>query len=408
MTTTIDLDKTTPKWPEALVDLTARRITIGGITTTLASTDLKTEAVELVARQATAHGHPIRVKATTADGWVQRMIVTADRQVVLVGKKTDPPVSTTAPDRKGRRKAEGKHGPKAVDAPGPANPIRKVTATVPRWMRFVFIGVAVVMVAGIAVIALAGGKGKAAGSSSPAGVSEVPPAGTIYTEQVPAGWSNHAAWTVPIAPKAPAPVTDPATGNTALIEGTRDELFLRLRDQDGRALWTAPLDRMPTYGPTLVTVNGQTRVLITERDTLTYWSAVQSPGDPAVIDLPRGTKIAGGNPGPNPLFLIGKGTAGYLDDGQLRTVEVLPLTQALATFDGGVLMWQDNLHTWWKVTADEPPHRFVPAPGFNATVNPPDPPRTRGATGLVTVVGHGPAHLMVMSSGDLYALTRAG
>ena len=63
MPSTVELDKSTPKWPEALINLSApAKITVGGLTTPLTSLDVRAEAVELVAKQAAAHGHPIRAK----------------------------------------------------------------------------------------------------------------------------------------------------------------------------------------------------------------------------------------------------------------------------------------------------------------------------------------------------------
>jgi hypothetical protein len=107
---TVELDKSTPKWPEALINLSApAKITVGGLTTPLTSPDVRAEAVELLAQQAAAHGHPIRAKATTDDGWVQRMIVTEHEQVILIGKR--PPA--TPPPKPGTTGKAGKSTPAA-------------------------------------------------------------------------------------------------------------------------------------------------------------------------------------------------------------------------------------------------------------------------------------------------------
>ena len=146
MPSTVELDKSTPKWPEALINLSApAKITVGGLTTQLTSLDVRAEAVALLAQQAAAHGHPIRAKATTDDGWVQRMIVTEAGQVVLIGK----PPPTTPPPKPGKTGKAGKSTPAA--------PIKRAVglfAKVPAWFRWVVIGAVVALVLALLVLVL--------------------------------------------------------------------------------------------------------------------------------------------------------------------------------------------------------------------------------------------------------------
>lgn len=67
-----------PGWPETIIDLTARTITLGAVTRPLTGLDVEAEILPLLAAQATDHGHPVRATFTAADGWTRRMIVTAD------------------------------------------------------------------------------------------------------------------------------------------------------------------------------------------------------------------------------------------------------------------------------------------------------------------------------------------
>lgn len=400
MTTTVDLDKTTPKWPEALIDLTARRITISGVTTTLTDTDVRAEAVGLVARQAQAAGHPIRAKATTADGWVQRMIVTENGQVELVGKRPAPP---PAPKTGKAKPTQG--------GTTPAAPLKRTGrfSQVPRWFRWAIAGAAALMVLGVAVIILAGGRKH---DDTPASTTPpIPLAGEVYTETPPPGWSTHAAWVVQLAPRAPKPVTDPGTGFTAAVTPTDlsapglgpfndGDLFLSVLAADGHTVWAAPLDRIPTFGPVLSQVDGVTSVVIVEQRTTTYWPI--TGGAPVVIDMPAGAR-ATPNPGGAVLFTIGP-KAGYLSGGQMQTVEVLPLTKALAAIDGGVLEWQADRQVWWLVSATAPPARTVVNADIAALVLKHPTPRPK--PGELVPTGHTEQLLMVVSAGRLYALTR--
>ena len=142
MPSTVELDKSTPKWPEALINLgPPAKITVGGLTTPLTSLDVRAEAVDLVAKQAAAHGHPIRAKATSNDGWTQRMIVTEHGQVVLIGK---PPPTTASPKT-------------AKPKPTPAAPIKRAAArfaTVPSWFRWVILGAVAALLLAVLVLVL--------------------------------------------------------------------------------------------------------------------------------------------------------------------------------------------------------------------------------------------------------------
>jgi hypothetical protein len=395
---TVELDKSTPKWPEALINLSApAKITVGGLTTPLTSLDVRAEAVELLAKQAAAHGHPIRAKATTDDGWVQRMIVTEHGQVVLIGKR--PP--TTPPPKTSQRKA------------GPAAPITRAAErfdAVPAWFRWVVIGAVVALVLALLVLVLHRTPDPA--QDAPPPVPPIPAPGQVYTETPPPGWSTHAAWVVPLATHSPSPVTDPATGFTAAITPTDqsapglgpfddNDLYLSVLAPDGHTAWAAPLDRLPVLGPVLATIDGAATVVIVDARTATYWPL--TGGTPTVVDLPAGAR-ATENPGTSVLFALGRGRAGYLSAGKVKIVDVLPRTKPLAAVDGAVLQWQQDKHAWWNVSAAAPPRRVTVTPGIAAAVLPPV--HAKPVPGQLVPTGHTSDLLMVVTAGRLYALTR--
>lgn len=397
MPSTVELDKSTPKWPEALINLgPPAKITVGGLTTPLTSGDVRAEAVDLVAKQAAAHGHPIRAKATSNDGSTQRMIVTEHGQVVLTGK----PRPTTAPPKT------------AKPNPTPAAPIKRAAArfgAVPGWFRWVILGAVAALLLAVLVLVL---------HRKPVPVEEttpapppIPPAGEVYTETPPPGWSTHAAWVVPIA--APAPVTDPVTGFTAAITPTDQsapglgpfndgDLYLSVLAPDGHTAWAAPLDRKPVFGPKLATIDGVETVVIVEARTATCWPL--TGGTATVVDLPAGARADTKNPGTSVLFIVGQNRAGYLSAGVMKLVDVLPLTKAVAAVDGGVMQWQEDKHTWWRVTADAQPRRVTATPAIAAAVLPPI--HHKPVRGQLIPTGRTTDLLMVVSGDRLYALTR--
>ena len=397
-TSTIDLDRTTPKWPEALINLSApARITVGGLTTVLTSPDVRAEAVDLVAQQAAAYGHPIRAKATTDDGWTQRMIVTEAGEVVLIGK----PPPAAPPPKPGKKKA------------APAAPIERAAGrfgTVPGWFRWVIIGVVAALVLAVLVLVLHRRPDPTPGAAPP---PPIPPPGEVYTQTPPAGWSTHAAWVVPLAPRSPAPVTDPVTGYTAALTPTdqsapglgpfdENDLFLSALAPDGHTAWAAPLDGKPVLGPVLATIDGVETVVIVATRTATYWPL--TGGQPTVVDLPTGVHAAAKNPGTGVLFTVGQTRAGYLSAGTVQVVDVLPLTKPLAAVDGAVLQWQQDNHAWWRVSAGTPPRRVTVTPTIAAAVLPPV--HVKPVPGQLIPTGRTADLLMVVTAGRLYALTK--
>ena len=398
MPSTVELDKSTPKWPEALINLSApAKITVGGLTTPLTSLDVRAEAVELLAQQAAAHGHPIRAKATTDDGWVQRMIVTEHEQVILIGK----PPPTTPPPKTSKGKA------------GPAAPIKRAAerfATVPPWFRWVTIGAVVALVLALLVLVLHRKPDPQQAATPPA--PPIPAPGQVYTETPPPGWSTHAAWVVPLGIHSPAPVTDPVTGFTAAITPTdqsapglgpfdKNDLYLSALAPDGHTAWAAPLDRLPVLGPVLATIDGVQTVVIVETRTATYWPL--TGGTPTVVDLPAGAR-ATKNPGTSVLFIVGQGRAGYLSAGKVQIVDVLPRTKPLAAVDGAVLQWQEDRHAWWRVSVNTAPRRVTVTPAIATATVPPVHPKP--IPGQLVPTGHTSDLLMVVTAGRLYALTR--
>ncbi len=396
-----DLDRATPKWPEAVITLgSPPSVMISGVTTPLTHADVQAEAVALIAKQASAHGHPIRVRAVT-DHWVQRMIVTADAQVTLL---VNPPAPISEP-RKGSRR--------------PAKPITKTAAatsagrfsSVPGWFKWAALGCTAVMLLAVAVMVFHRPSSPAAQGPPPA--PPIPPAGDIYTETAPRGWTTHAAWVVPLADRAPDPVTDPGTGYTAAITPTDqqapglgpfnpDALFLSVLAADGHTVWATPLGAIPAYGPALAQIDGALTVAVVTGRTIQYWPL--TGGDPTTVDLPSGTRVVPDTPGTSLLFNTDTTTAGYLHGGALQTVKVLPRTKPIAANDGTVLLYQDKADTWWKVSADTTPTRTDVTLKVAAAANPPKTPKP--VDGELKPTGQGAGLLMVVSQNQLYALTK--
>lgn len=403
MTTTAanDLDRATPKWPEAVITLSSPpSVTISGITTALAGPDVKGEAIALIAKQAGTHGHPIRVRAV-ADNWVQRMIVTADAQVTLLGIPPGPatPKNGKSPAAKPITKTAGKK---------PAGRFNSV----PGWFKWAVLGAALVTVLAAGVMLFHQPAAPVAEGPTPP-APPIPPAADIYTETAPVGWTTHAAWVVPLADRAPDPVTDPATGLTAAVTPTDqhapnlgpfdpDELFLSVLAADGHTVWATPLDGIPTYGPTLAQIDGTLTVAIVTSRTVQYWPL--TGGDSTTVTLTTGTRAVPDTPGTSLLFTAGTTTAGYLQDGALQLVTVLPRTTPIAAADGAVLLYQDKADTWWQISATTTPARTDVNPQVAASVNPPKAPKP--VDGELIPTGQGAGLLMVVSQNQLYALTK--
>lgn len=356
-TTTIDrLDRDTPKWPEV-------RITIGDVTTVTVSgvvTPVADEATALAraAAQARTLGRPIRARLTTADGDLYRLIVSADGTVTEIDDNTAAPVPSQA------------SAAAAVDAP----PAKKRTTTgvlsrfpaplrpIIKWGTPVF-GVLVVASVGVLIFH---GKGDATDQTAPPSAA-VPPAGQLYTELPPPGWSAQAAWVVDLAEDAPAPVV--AADGTVVavtaqdhsaIPATGDDRYLSVLEADGRTRWAVPLDTAPRLGPVILTVDGAQVVMVAGTRDLTYWPLTGGPE--TVVDLPTGAKVT-----PTGLVELRDEHLGYLHDGGLATVESLPRTEPAIAVDGAVLVTQPDTGTWWALRAGEDPAAVHPIPPDGAT-----------------------------------------
>ena len=127
---------------------------------------------------------------TTADGQEQQLIVTPDGVVV-------PATADPAPAK-----------PKAKPAAK-----RRWLDRFPRPVRWAGLALGVLTAASLVVIVTDGKPDEA--HAAPTVQSPAPPAGQLYTELAPPGWSTQAAWVAPIADRPPA--TDPVTGVTAAI-----------------------------------------------------------------------------------------------------------------------------------------------------------------------------------------------
>ena len=136
-------------------------------------------------------------------------------------------------------------------------------------MRWAGLGLAVLTAAALVVIVVHGDTAPAAAAAGPA-AAPVPPAGRLYTQLGPPGWSQQAGWVLPIT-AGTVPVTDPVTGVTVAITpqdrstqdtagqrvGPRDR-WLSVLEPDGRTRFAAPLDAAPRFGPVITRVDGAT------------------------------------------------------------------------------------------------------------------------------------------------------
>ena len=157
------------------------------------------------------------------------------------------------------------------------------------------------------------------------------------------------------------------------------------------------------FGPELATIDGVETVVIVEARTATYWPL--TGGTATVVDLPAGARADTKNPGTSVLFIVGRNRAGYLSAGEVKLVDVLPLTKALAAVDGAVMQWQEDKHAWWRVSADAPPRRVTVTPAIAAAVLPPTHHQTRARSTGPHRADHRPAD--GRHRGDrLYALTQ--
>ena len=376
---TARLDRDTPKWPELRVTLgDPSTIYISGIAHPLDSEDPQADAVAQAADVARDNGHPIRMTATDADtGTVDRMIVTADRSVVLLDHATPaattaenhPP--TTARKSPGRRKAA---------KPAAKKPSTGFLAAFPPRLRpvikwggpaFVLLVVAALVV-GLVV------KGHANHRNQQASTVDhpAPPAGQLYTQYPPPGWSAQAAWTLPIADHTSLAVDD-TTGTTALLTpndrttsttekatatfiNSHDAGYLSVIDATGRTLWaTAIGDDQIVAGPKILTLDNRQVVLVGGSTNVTYWPL--TGGNPTTVDLPADTVGALNLAGDNVGIQLADNRIAYLDATGFRTLDALPLTEMAFALDGRIISAQSETGAWWTQRADSAPTATRPA-----------------------------------------------
>jgi hypothetical protein len=354
------LDQDTPKWPEVRIALGEHpTVTVSGVITPV---DDEATAIVRCADQARTLGRPIRARITTATGDVCGVIVTAAGAVTTL----DPgPAATSAGPATARgnpparpRSGSGRRG-KSVLSRFPA-PVRPV-------IRWGALAMGVLVLASLAVM-MVNARGSSADAGAPAPTAPVPPAGQLYTELAPPGWSQNAAWVVDLAADAPAPVV---TGDGTVVAVTArdnratpqdgDERYLSVLEPTGQTRWAVPLDTPPRVGPLALTVDGADVVAIAGTRDLTYWPL--TGGTETVVPLPSGAKVT-----PTGLVILPGDRLGYLHGGALQTVEALPRTDPAIALDGAVLVTQPDTGAWWTLTASAAPTavRPTPPPGANA------------------------------------------
>lgn len=381
------LDQQTPRFPELRAQLAEPpTITVSGVTRPLDSDDPQGEIVGIAANRARQQGAPIRLTVTVDDGAVDHLIVTTDGAVHQLKHEPAPrpaggsgighaaPLPTTKPRRKRGRTGSTKAQKPAKNRSGMFSFLPPATARRMVWAAVAAVAALVVL----AVVMLLVVKGK----SSPAVASPqtpttptttarpAPATGQLYTTDAPPGWSQAAWWALPIAADS-APVTDQATGLTALLSATdnmtatptlspagdaaqHEANYLVVVDARGRARWSTPLDDgAPRGGPALTTIDGQRVVLISDSRTLTYWPL--TGGEPTTIELPKDVRGTINTAGESPLITLGDNRVGYLQHGQLQIVQILPRTEPAFAIDGAAVITEPDTGTWWTLTADKQP-----------------------------------------------------
>jgi hypothetical protein len=356
------LDQDTPKWPEVRITLGEHpTVTVSGVITPVDDEDT---AITRCADQARTLGRPIRARITTATGDVRRVIVTADGIVTTLD-------NAAAASPAGPATARGKPAARPRSGSGRRGKGKSVLSRFPAPMRPVIRwgapAMGVLVVASVTVM-LVNARGSSADAGAPAPTAPVPPAGELYTELAPPGWSQNAAWVVDLAADAPAPVV---TGDGTVVAVTArdnsatpqdgDERYLSVLEPTGQTRWAVPLDTPPRVGPLLLTIDGVEMVAVAGIRDLTYWPITSGPE--TVVPLPSGATVT-----PTGLVILPNKQLGYLYGGALQTVEALPRTDPAIALDGAVLVTQPDTGAWWTLTATTPPTavRPTPPPGADA------------------------------------------
>ena len=375
------LDKATPQWPVVRITLGAQAtVTVSGVVVDVAD---EAEALSRTAAQARTPNRPIRATITDEHGNVRKVIVTPDGAVTdLDGSppagapttRAAAPATGSSPATKGKKKGK-KQGRGTFTRilnrfPAPLRPV----------VRWGAPALAVLVLASCAVLIV-----KAGADDEPVGpppVAAVPPAGQLYTELAPPGWTQQAAWTLPLAEDATAPVatadgtivavTDTDRSDAAQADGeapptggaaaprARDERYLSVLEPDGRTRWATALAAAPRLGPIVARVDGVDVALIAGTRDLTYWPLTGGPE--TVVSLPTGAKVTASG-----LVKLRDNQLGYLHAGDLAIVDTLPRTEPAIALDGAVLVSQADNGSWWTLRADQQPSATVPGPPAGAT-----------------------------------------
>ncbi len=357
---TTKLDTSTPKWPVLAVNLAdPPTVDINGASTPLDAADPQRDAVGHATRQARALGRAVRMTVTDAAG-EQRLIVTADGVVTLL----DPPPATGKPGRKG-----------GSDQKGKAKTKRRLLDRLPRPARWGLLGLGVATAFSLLVI-VTHGKAAPAAEAAVTPAAPIPPSGQLYTELAPPGWSQTAAWVLPISDKT-AVATDPATGTTVAVtpdnrstsetaaqrHGPRDQ-WLSILGPDGATKWAYSLGRAPSFGPVITRVDGATVALVVDGDQIRYWPI--DTGVETDVGLPTGAQLSAG--GESVLLTLPGDHLGYLHGGAIQTVQTLPRTDPAVALDGAVLVTQPDTGAWWVLRSNAAPVSARPTapPGAGA------------------------------------------
>ncbi|WP_420119410.1 hypothetical protein, partial [Micromonospora sp.] len=314
----------------------------------------------------------------THNGWDPDDLIPAD----IDDGAGDAPIPAGSSKRVWRRRKGA--AAKKKTSKKPAGRKGKGWRKLPPPVRWGAIGLGGLTLASAVVLIFHGGRHSSDEPAAPA-VAPVPPAGQLYTETGPPGWTQQAAWTVQLAKDAPAPITtaDGATIAVTAADGsanpqTGDTRYLSVLETDGRTRWATPLTSAPRVGPLLARVDGADVALIAGTRDLTYWPL--TGGDPTVVSLPSGATVT-----PDGLIKLRDDQLGYLHAGTLAVVDELPRTEPAIAVDGAVIVTQADDGAWWTLRADAAPTVAKPA-------------APTGATGFKAFLAVGPDHVITVWS----------
>lgn len=387
------LDQATPRWPEIVATFSEDpTVTVGGVSQPLTSDDIRAELVGIAATQAQRQNKPIRVTVNGSDGTLTRLIVTPETVVHKLETLADSDAPTIATPqepassegmKKKSRRPHFKRDKKSRQRAGSSS-----TATPAKLLKWVLIGLGGSIAALVVILVVKGLQGE---ETAPPVAQQntverpAPPAARIYTEVAPPGWSQQAWWALPIAADT-QPITDAGSGATVIVSSTdnaqqaptinpdgdptqHEPAYLSVVDKDGRGLWSAPLaDGRPRIGPIITTIDGARVVMTGDGPTLTYWPL--AGGQATVVELPDDAASQINASGESPLITLDDDRLGYLADGAMQIVQVLPRTEPVFALDGAVVLQQPDTGSWWNVVANTAPTSITPkAPAAGMTLD---------------------------------------